>query len=67
MDERRGHQVALQLGLKTIGVLGILVQAKRAGLLAAVRPVIDRLEQDALFWIGPRLRARVLSIADEAG
>jgi predicted nucleic acid-binding protein len=28
LDERRGHEVALALGLSTIGVLGILLRAK---------------------------------------
>ena len=28
IDERRGHEVAVQLGLRTIGVLGILLRAE---------------------------------------
>ncbi len=65
VDERRGHQVAVQLGLRAIGVMGILLQAKSAGLLAAVGPVLDKLEQDAGFWVSPALRVRVLQLANE--
>lgn len=65
VDERRGHQIALQLGLRTIGVVGILLQAKSAGLLAAIAPVLDQLAHDAGFWIGPSLRTRVLQLAGE--
>lgn len=65
VDERRGHEIALQLGLKTVGILGILVQAKAQDLLENVKPVIDRLESDASFWIAPGLRSRVLDIVGE--
>ena len=65
VDERRGHQVAVQLGLRTIGVIGVLLQAKSAGLIPLVRPLLDSLEQDALFWIGSGIRDRVLRIAGE--
>ena len=65
VDERRGHEVAIRLGLTAIGVLGILLRAKAAGLLPSVAPVLDRLEKEARFWIGPGLRTRVLRLAGE--
>jgi uncharacterized protein len=65
IDERKGHLIASQLGLKTIGLLGILIRAKAMGLLKAVRPVIERLERDAGFWLSTGLRERVLKIAGE--
>ena len=65
VDERRGHQVALQLGLRAIGVLGVLLQAKANGLLPLVAPVLDRLEGEAGFWMTPGLRARVMRLAGE--
>lgn len=60
LDERRGRTVAARLGVKHIGVLGVLVEAKRKGLLPAVRPVLDELIASAGFWVGKRLYARVL-------
>ena len=65
VDERRGHQVAVQLGLKTIGVLGILLQAKTSGLIPQLRPLLDSLEQTAQFWIAPKIRQRILQLAGE--
>jgi predicted nucleic acid-binding protein len=60
IDERRGRQTALALGLKITGLLGVLADAKRAGLIGAVKPVLDELIQTARFWIGPDLYREVL-------
>ena len=65
MEERRGREAASQLGLRAIGILGLLIQAKSAGLLAAVRPVLDDLQRDAGFWIADPLRQQVLRLAGE--
>ena len=43
LDERRGRKVASRLGLKFIGLLGVLVEAKRKGLIAEVKPILDSL------------------------
>lgn len=65
IDERSGHTAALRLGLKTIGILGILIQAKASGNVPSIRPIIERLEREARFWLGPSLRNRVLKQAGE--
>jgi predicted nucleic acid-binding protein len=65
IDERRGHEVAVQLGLRTIGILGILLRAKAAGFLPAVKPVLDALQRDAGFWLSELLRKQVLQVAGE--
>ena len=65
VDERRGYEVARQMGLRVIGVLGILLQAKASGRVTHVRPLLDALQQEAGFWIADRLRAEVLRLADE--
>ena len=66
LDERRGHEVAIALGLTTIGLLGILLRAKATDLLPAVLPVIDALQRDAGFWISEPVRKQVLRLAGEA-
>lgn len=66
VDKRRVHEVALQLGLRAVGVLGILGQAKTKGLLQRIAPVLDELEAKAGFKITPTLRARVLRSAGES-
>ena len=65
IDERRGYEVAVQLGLRAIGILGILLRAKSAGFLPAVKPVLDALQRDAGFWLSESLRKQVLRAAGE--
>ena len=65
IDERRGYEVAVQLGLRTIGILGILLRAKSSGFLPAVKPVLDALQRDAGFWLSESLRKQVLNAASE--
>lgn len=66
IDERRGYEVAVQLGLRTIGILGILLRAKSVGVLPAVKPVLDALQRDAGFWLSESLRKQVLQAAGES-
>ena len=65
MDERAGRTTAGSMGLRSIGILGIFIQAKSAGLLLEVSPLLDGLESEAGFWIAPTLRQRVLTIVRE--
>lgn len=45
MDERKGRRKLDQLGVKKIGTLGILLKAKRLGLLPVIRPAVETLHQ----------------------
>lgn len=42
MDELAGRTTAVALGLKPIGLLGILLEAKERGLISALTPLLDR-------------------------
>lgn len=66
MDEKRGRMVASSRGLRVIGVLGILVLAKKKGLIKQVKPYITRLRTDANMWIGDDLELAVLKQVREA-
>jgi predicted nucleic acid-binding protein len=55
----------VQLGLRTIGLLGVLLRAKSAGLLPSVRPLLDALQRDAGFWVSATLYEQVLRLAGE--
>src|SRR5205814_2263592 len=50
MDEALGRRLAEQLGLRVVGILGVLVQARRHGLVPKVRDVLDQLDKEASFW-----------------
>ena len=41
LDDRQARILAEHLGLKVVGVIGILLKAKRAGLLSSVRPFLE--------------------------
>lgn len=65
MDERRARSAAARLGRKVVGVLGVLVEAKRCGHVTAVRPVLEALTVEAGFRVGEQLRQHVLEAAGE--
>lgn len=65
IDEQLARTVALQLGLRVSGLLGVLIEAKHRGLTPEVRPLLDRLVLGARFWISPNLRSQILLRAGE--
>jgi len=65
VDERRARKVAARLGLAFVGILGVLVEAKKKGLLVEVRPVLDDLRVRAGFRIKADLYSLVLRTAGE--
>jgi hypothetical protein len=65
IDEQEGRRLATQAGLSVTGVLGILLRAKVAGQIPAVKPEIRALRDKAHFFIAPPLEARVLSLVGE--
>jgi predicted nucleic acid-binding protein len=65
IDEKLGRDVANRLGLRTIGILGVLLEARRRGLISRVKTVLDRLETEAGFWVAPLLRQHVMRLAGE--
>ncbi len=55
IDERKGRKLARRLcGLTTLGSAGLLVQAKRAGILDEIAPLFKKL-QAASYWISPAI------------
>ena len=66
MDELAGRAAAVALGLRPVGLLGILLDAKKRNLVPAVAPLLDKLEAEAEFWISASLRVAVLKDAGEA-
>jgi hypothetical protein len=65
IDERLGREVAQRQGLQFIGLVGVLLEAKRSGYVSTVRPLLDDLFSKAGFRISLRLRRRVLELASE--
>ena len=65
LDERLARRVAARFGLRFVGLLGVLIEAKAKGLLLQIRPILDQLISQAGFWIDPQLYADVLRAAGE--
>ena len=65
MDEAKGRRVAERLALKQTGAVGVLLEAKRRGLIAAVRPLLDDLRQKAGFWLSEEVYQRALELTLE--
>lgn len=59
MDERLGRETARHLGLRYTGLIGVLVEAKRKGLIGAVKPHLDALRDAAGFRVSDALYTRV--------
>jgi predicted nucleic acid-binding protein len=64
IDERRGRNEAMRLGLQVTGLLGIVLAAKQQGLIPLVQPILDDLRANS-FWIRDALYAEVLRLAGE--
>ncbi|MBM3882019.1 MAG: DUF3368 domain-containing protein [Verrucomicrobia bacterium] len=64
MDETDGRVVARSLGMRTQGVVGLLLQAKQAGRLTAIRPLLDQLVQHR-FYLNPEFVRQILQQAGE--
>jgi predicted nucleic acid-binding protein len=56
--------VARERGLVVIGTLGVLLVAKKKGLLVAIRPIVIRMEALGMF-VSAQLREAVLAAAAE--
>ena len=64
IDERAAVRKARVLGLRVIGTLGVLLLAKRAAHLSAIKPLLDSLH-DHDFRMGASLYDQVLRDANE--
>ncbi len=65
MDESNGRKIAVANGLKIIGLLGVLLEAKEANLIASVKPILDDLIHIAKFRVRESLYYQVLMKAGE--
>jgi predicted nucleic acid-binding protein len=64
LDDRSARETAEQHGLKFTGTLGILLDAKHAGLIPAVTPYLDHLDSLG-FHLARYTREAVLKLAGE--
>jgi predicted nucleic acid-binding protein len=65
MDDLPGRRVAASLGLNVIGTLGLLVRAKRRGLIESVQPEMDALIASGLY-ASEQVYHKILGAAGES-
>lgn len=65
LDDRKARRAARHLGLRVIGTVGMLVRAKRLGILPEVRPILDVLQADG-FHLTHALRLKALQMVKES-
>ncbi len=64
IDEHAGRAVAHQLGIRHIGVLGVLREAKAQQVIPAVQPLLDALRHNG-FYLSDALYVRILQDVGE--
>ncbi len=64
LDEKKARRVAIQLNLKIIGTIGLLLRAKRDGIITEVKPILQSLQNND-FRISQALFQKALFLAKE--
>ena len=64
IDEKLGRAIATSHGVRITGVLGVLIKAKKEGLIDTVSEPIDRLRELG-FWLNEKLVNKVLTALGE--
>ena len=65
MDEHDGRARARAMGIKTVGVLGILLRAKQEKRISSLKDVLQSLRREAGFLIADELYQQILEQAGE--
>ncbi len=60
MDERIGTNIARQEGLQTVGLVGVLIKAKKEKIIKEVSEILHELKYEAGFWLGIELENKIL-------
>ena len=64
IDDRKGRKTAKSSGIRIIGTGGILISAKKAGLLEKISPVLNELANVG-YRLSPSLCKRIIELSNE--
>ena len=64
LDDKKARRIAHALGLEVIGTVGLVLRAKKRGIVAEVKPILDALNA-VDFRIAPALYNEALRLANE--
>lgn len=65
LDDKKARRIARQMDLKIIGTVGLLLRAKKKGIISEVKATLDAL-YDVDFRISDSLYKQALNLADES-
>ena len=60
IDERKGRRLAQQQGVPVVGLLGVILMAKRARLIPSARSLLNRLDEEAGIYLTDNLKDAAL-------
>lgn len=64
IDEKKGRGIAKELGIKIIGILGVMIRAKQIGVIDQLKLLIEKLEK-VDFRMSEKLKAQILELVGE--
>ena len=64
LDDLRARKLATKQQVRCVGLLGVILRAKQAGKLGAVRPLIEALQREKFFF-SDALVAEAMRLAGE--
>jgi predicted nucleic acid-binding protein len=65
MDDRRGRRAAATIGVPVIGTLGLILAAKRRGVIGSARPVVEHLLRTTDWYLSASFREQALARVGE--
>jgi len=65
MDERKGRRLAVREGLPVIGLLGVVLLARRNKIIPSARVLIERLQQEAGMYLAKDIKEAALILVGE--
>ena len=65
IDENKGRKIAKEKALKPLGLIGVLLEAKKKKHIVLVRPELDKLIKEHGFWIDAEFYKIILKEARE--
>ncbi len=65
IDERKGRRLAQQQGLPVLGLLGVVLLARRAKLISSARALLEELDREAGIYLAEELKDAALKTIGE--
>ncbi len=65
IDERKGRRLAAREGVPVIGLVGVVLLAKRRRLISSARALLDRLDREAGVYLSEEILAAALKSIGE--